>query len=134
MVRHGGGLFQRAAVLEIGRDAGRPEAVVAGFRGNAGGSEAPPDHRVGVGLGERGPGQPPGAAPNRAEQWPLRVVAQARAVEVGDQVLLQIVVAGHGMPLAAFLMEPHPQAAVLNIHVLDLHSPAPRRSARRSRP
>ncbi len=29
MVRHGGGFLQRAAVLQVGRDPRRPEAVVA---------------------------------------------------------------------------------------------------------
>src|SRR6516164_3281789 len=35
MVRHGGGLFERAAVLEIGRDPGCVEAVIAELGGNA---------------------------------------------------------------------------------------------------
>jgi hypothetical protein len=36
MVRHRRGLFQRAAVFEIGGDPGRPEAVVAEFGFDAG--------------------------------------------------------------------------------------------------
>src|ERR1700730_16428662 len=37
MVRHGSGLFERPAILEIGSNAGRAEAVIADFRGDAGG-------------------------------------------------------------------------------------------------
>jgi hypothetical protein len=41
MVRHRGGFFQCAAILEIGGDPGRPEAVVAELGGDAGRRGAP---------------------------------------------------------------------------------------------
>jgi hypothetical protein len=37
VIGHGGGLLQRPAVLEIGRDAGRPETVVTDLGRDAGG-------------------------------------------------------------------------------------------------
>ena len=40
MVRHGGGLLQRAAVFQVGRDAGRPERMIAQLGRNAGGGSS----------------------------------------------------------------------------------------------
>ena len=51
MVRHGRGVFEGAAVLEISRDAGRSERVVAYLRPDAGRRGPPLHHRVGVRLG-----------------------------------------------------------------------------------
>src|SRR5580693_8606988 len=50
VVRHRGGLLERAAVLEIGRDARRPETVVAELGDDASRRRAPADHRIGVRL------------------------------------------------------------------------------------
>lgn len=71
MVRHRCGLFEGAAVLEIGRDSRCPEAMVAEFGFNAGRCGAPADHRVGVRLRQHCARQLAGAAPNRAEQRPF---------------------------------------------------------------
>lgn len=57
MVRHLRRLFQRAAVLKVGGDAGRPEAVVADIGLDPGGRRPPADHRVGLHLGQRRPGR-----------------------------------------------------------------------------
>jgi hypothetical protein len=67
MVCHRGGLFQRAAVFEVGRDAGRPKTVVAELGFNAGRRSASTDHRVGVRLWQHGAGELTGAAADRAE-------------------------------------------------------------------
>ncbi len=115
-------LFQRPAVLEIGGDAGRPKAVVAELGIDAGRGGAPADHRIGVARRQHGAGELAGAAADGAEQRPLGVVADAGLVEIGGEVGLKVVVAGHGMRLAAFLPQPHPKAAVLREHVLDLHA------------
>src|SRR5271169_2715288 len=88
VVRHRRGLFQRAAVLEIGRDAGRPEAVVAEFGCDAGTGRPPADHRVGVRLWQHRARELAGAAADRAEQRPLGIVAQLGAVEIGREVFL----------------------------------------------
>jgi hypothetical protein len=122
MVRHRGGLFQRAPVLEVGRDPGRPKTVVTelGFDSGRGGAAA--DHRIGVRLRQDCAGELAGAAANRAEQRPLGIVAQARAVEIGDEVLIEVVVTRHRVPLAAFLVQPHPEPAVLRVDILDRHA------------
>ena len=75
VVRHGGGLFERAAVLEIGRDAGRPERVVADFGLDVGRRRASADHGVGVGLGQRRRRQRIRAAADGPKQRPLRIAA-----------------------------------------------------------
>jgi hypothetical protein len=54
VVCHDSGFFQAAAVLQIGGDAGRPEAVVSGLGRNSGTGHAALDHRMGVRLGEGG--------------------------------------------------------------------------------
>jgi hypothetical protein len=41
VVRHRGGVFERAAVFQIRRDAGRPEGVIADLGVDAGGGGAP---------------------------------------------------------------------------------------------
>jgi hypothetical protein len=46
MVRHGRGLLERAAVFQIGRDSGCPEAVVAELGFDAGCGRTPADHCV----------------------------------------------------------------------------------------
>ena len=77
------------------------------------------DHRVGVPLRQHGARQLAGAAADRAEQRPLGIVAQAGAVEIGDEVFF---VTGHRVPLAALLAQPHSEPAVLCEHVLDRHA------------
>ena len=53
---------------------------------------------------------------------PLGSPRKPGAVEIGDEIFLEVVVAGHCVPLAALLAQPHPQAAVLRVDVLDLHA------------
>ena len=52
MVRHRRRLFQCAAALELGRDPGRPETVVADLRRNAGRLAASLHHIVGMPVGQ----------------------------------------------------------------------------------
>ena len=108
MVRHGGGLFERAAVLEIGRDPGRPERVVADLRLDVGRRRAAADHGVGIGLGQRRRRQRVRAAADCPKQRPLRIGHEPAAVDVGVKVGFEIVVAGHFVALAALLVQAHP--------------------------
>jgi hypothetical protein len=122
MVRHRSGLFQRAAVLEVGGDPRCAEAVVAELGCDAGRRRAPADHRIGVRLRQHGAGEFPGAPADRAEQRPLWIVAQAGAVEIGRQVFVEVVVTRHRVPLAALLEQPHPEPAVLRVDIFDRHA------------
>jgi hypothetical protein len=90
VVRHRRSFIQRATVLEVRSDPGRSEAVVVELGGDAGCRGAPADHRIGIRLRQHRAGQRTGAATDRAEQRPLGVIAQARAVEIGDQVSVEL--------------------------------------------
>src|ERR1700678_1664724 len=50
VVRHSGGVFERAAVFQIGCNPCRPEGLIADLRLDAGAGGAPADHGVGIGL------------------------------------------------------------------------------------
>jgi transposase len=62
MVRHRRGLLEGPDVLQIGRDAGCPEAVVAELGGDSGCRSAPADHRIGVCLRQHRARELPDAA------------------------------------------------------------------------
>ena len=79
------------------------------------------DNCIDVRLGQHRAGEPPDAAADRAEQRPLGIIAQARAVEIGDEVFVEVVVAWHCVALAALLAQPHPQSAVLRVDILNRH-------------
>src|ERR1700752_1198259 len=73
-VRHLRRLSQRAAVLEIRRDPGCQETVIAELGRDAGGVPPPRDHLVGFGLLQRRPGRRPAlAAADGAKQRPLGI-------------------------------------------------------------
>ncbi|MBA9068729.1 hypothetical protein FHR71_002479 [Methylobacterium sp. RAS18] len=86
----GGGTLQRAAFLEVGGYAGRPERVVADPGGNVGRLGSPLHHRVGVGGGEGGPGQFGRPAPDRPKQRPVAVPGNAGPIQIGVQVVRAI--------------------------------------------
>ena len=94
MRRHSLSNLQLATVFKIGRDAGRPEGVVADLRGDTGAGGAAADHCVGVGLGQWRGGQHRPPPLNGAEQRPLRVAAQGAAVEISVQIGLMVGRAG----------------------------------------
>jgi len=121
VVGHGGGLFERAAVLEVGGDPGRAKREVADLGRDAGRSRAPTDHRVGVCLGQGRRRQRVGASADRPKQRPLRIAREPAAVDIGMEVSLEVVVAGHFVALAALLVQANPKSAVLHVNVLNLH-------------
>jgi integrase len=81
------------------------KGVVADARGDAAGFGAPLNHRVGVGLGQGVVGELAGRAAVGLKQERLRLLRQPRAVDIFMQVGLQIVMAGHGVLLAALLVQ-----------------------------
>lgn len=121
MVCHRGGFFKCPAILEIGRDSRRPETVIADLGLDADRHAPPLNHRPGVRLRQRGARELVGAASDRAEQWPLGIVTQFRPVEICRQIIVEIMVAGHRMFLAALFAQPHPQPAVLRIDIRHAH-------------
>jgi hypothetical protein len=79
MVRHGGGVFERAAVFQIGRDAGCAKRVIADLGRDVGTGGTPADHGVGILLGQGRPGELPGRAADGAEQRALGIGGAAWA-------------------------------------------------------
>jgi hypothetical protein len=102
LVRHRRGFLQCAAVLENGRDPGCAETVVAKPSFDAGCGPAPADHCIGVRLRRLRAGELAGAAADRAEQRPFGIVTQAHAVEITDQIFLEVVVADIACHLPPF--------------------------------
>ena len=122
VVRHCGRFFQRAAVLEVSGNPGRPKRVIADQGGDASGLRSAADHGVGVGLGQGRASELIGAAANCREQRRFRLGRQASLVQVGVQPGLEVMVAGHVVPLAALLPQADPKAAVLGVDVLNPHA------------
>jgi hypothetical protein len=121
VIGHGRGLLERAAVLEIRCDTRGAKAVVADQSLDAGRRGPAANHCVRIGLGQGSTGELAGAAADSAEERGLRIAGQVRACDVGLEDLLERVMTRHRMVLAALFMQPHPQAAVLGVDILDLH-------------
>jgi hypothetical protein len=98
------------------------KTVIAQLRLDAGRSGTPANHRIGVRLRQHGSGELAGAAADGAEQRPLRISGKLGAVEIGDQIFLEVVVALHCVPLPALLPQPHPKPAVLSEDIVHRHS------------
>jgi hypothetical protein len=93
---------------QLRRNPSGPEGVIADARLDAGGSGPAADHGVGVCLKEGSSSQQPRATANSAEKRAFRVMPDAAAVEISLQVVFEVVVAGHLVPLAALLVQPDP--------------------------
>jgi hypothetical protein len=107
-------VFECAAIGKIRRNTGRPKAMVANRRHDAGRRGAPADHPPGVGLGHRLLGQPrPIVARAGTKQPALAVFGDAGSGNIGVQFLGERVMARHDVMLATFLMQPQPPAGAL---------------------
>ena len=85
VVRHRRGFFESTAVLEVGGDSRRPEAVVAELGFDPGRRGAPGDHRIGVRLRQHSARQLPHAPADRVKQRAFRMRApKSRGSGVGD--------------------------------------------------
>src|SRR5712691_2608970 len=75
--RHGLGVLEGPAGLEISRDAGRPKDVTPELDSKAGLGGAPADHAIGVDAVHRRIAETAGSAERSAEEGALAVVANA---------------------------------------------------------
>ena len=100
------GVLERASTFQIRSNPGGAESMAADWCLDAGGPGSPADHAPGVGLAHRLVGQsaclPALAA---AKQPAFAIVADARGLDVGVQLLGQFVVTGDDMLLAAFFAQ-----------------------------
>jgi len=97
------------------------ERLPAYFGLDAGGLGTVLDHAVSVRLGEGSARKPLGAAADGAEQRPLGIIADPSLVDIRGQVAFKIVVAGHGVGLAAFFAQTDPEPPAFRVDVLDPH-------------
>ena len=104
MVRHERGVLKRPAVFQIRRDTRRPKRMVAHARGDAGGFRASLNHHIGIRLGQGIAGELAGRAAVGLEQERLRIARESCAVDVGVKVGFKVVMARHGVLLAAVLV------------------------------
>ncbi len=116
------GVFERAAIGQIGGDPRRPKTMVANRRHDAGGGGAAAYHPPGVRLAHRPVGQhrrnmPAGGA--KQDAFPL--LGNAGRRDIGVQCLGQRVVARHRVLLAAFLLQANLPAGTFRPEILHLH-------------
>jgi len=117
LLRH----FQLAAVLQIGRDTGRAEGMIANPRFDARRFGAPADDAVSV-LLEEGIGcELAGLSASAAEEITVNVAANASRFDIVVQILIKTMVTGDVVLLAAFFVQTHPPAAPLDKIVANLH-------------
>jgi hypothetical protein len=113
MVRHGSGVLEHAAILEISCDAGRSKRMIADKGLNAGSRCTPADHGMSVRLGQGSCRNPPHTshaprAADCAKQRAFGIVGDASSLEILIEINFEIVVARHFVGLAAFFVQAHP--------------------------
>src|SRR5437870_1210921 len=96
--------FEFAAVLQIRRNAGRAKSMIANPRFDAGRFRAPANDAVGV-LLEEGIGcKPTGLAAGGAEERAVDVIGNAGRFDIIVQTLIETMMAGNVVLLAAFFV------------------------------
>ena len=96
--------FEFAAVLQIRRNAGRAESMIANPRFDAGRFRAPADDAVGV-LLEEGIGcKLAGLAAGGAEEIAVDVIGDAGRFDIIVQTLIETMMTGNVVLLAAFFV------------------------------
>ena len=115
------GLFQSSAVGQVVRDAGGPKSVAPDDGRNDGVLRPPANHVVDVAAGD----------PLREELFRLSLRhskerspllrAKLRRVEIGVEILFQLVVHRHLVELSALLVQPDPPAFSLRVVIFDVH-------------
>ena len=100
LLRH----FQLTAVLQIRRDAGRAEGMIADARFDAGRFRAPADDAVGVLLEEGIGGKLAGLAAGGTEEIAVDVSGDAGRFDILVQTLIEAMMTGNVVLLAAFFV------------------------------
>ena len=98
LLRH----FEFAAVFYIGRDAGRPESMIANPRFDASRFRAPADDAVGVLLEEGIGGKLATLAAGAAEEIAVDVIGDARRFDIIVQTLIETMMTGNVCSLPPF--------------------------------
>jgi hypothetical protein len=96
--------FEFAAVLQIRRNAGRSESVIADPRFDGGRFRAPADDTVGVLLEEGIACKPAGLAAGSAEEIAVDIIGDAGRFYIVVQTLIETMMAGNVVLLPAFFV------------------------------
>ena len=100
LLRH----FQLPAVLQIGRNTGRAESMIANPRFDAGRFRAPADDAVSI-LLEQGIGRKlAGLAAGAAEKIAVDVIANSSCFDIVVQILIETMVTRYVVLFAAFFV------------------------------
>jgi len=113
--------FELTAVLQIRRDAGRAESMIADARFDAGRFRTPADDAVRVLLEEGIGGKLTGLAAGAPEEIAVDVIGDAGRFDIIVETLIKTMVAGNVVFPAAFFVQPDPTAAALDKIVANLH-------------
>jgi hypothetical protein len=115
--RHLLGVLQlRLGVFVVGGDAGAPEGVIAdAVRLDPGLCGSALDHAPGAVPVKAARTKGPGLAVRGAEEGAVPVLADPGRLDVFPQPVLEVVLAGHLVMLAAFLVQPHPERLLLGV-------------------
>ena len=100
LLRH----FQLATVLQVRRDAGRAEGMIADTRFDAGCFRPPADDAVGVLLEEGIGGELAGLAAGGAEEVSVDVIGDAGRFDIIVQTLIETMMTRNVVLLAAFFV------------------------------
>ena len=92
------------AVLQVRRDPGRAESMIANPRFDAGRFRAPADDAVGVLLKEGIGCQLAGLAAGAAEEIAVDVIGDAGRIDIVVQTLIETMMTGNVMLLATFFV------------------------------
>lgn len=110
---HGLGVFEGAASLEIGGDAGRAKHVTAELALEPSFGGAPADHLVGVDTVHRPICKNLGSAQCRAKEGGLAALANTGGIEIFVEELFELVMCRHFVALPAFLVQAQPPALAI---------------------
>ncbi len=100
------GVLDGAAVFQVGGDAGGPEGMAACCVGQPGGLGTAFHHVEGVTSSEGLAGELAGFSGGGAEEGSFIFLGDARCRQVGIEVAFGVMMGGHFVEFAAFLMQP----------------------------
>src|SRR5688572_20440830 len=100
-------MFERAAVVQVRRDAGGPERVAANCRRQTGVAGSPLDHRQDFAAADP-PVRQLAMSIERSEEGSALLTRDAGRGDVRIEVLFRAVMCRHLVELAALLVQPQP--------------------------
>lgn len=104
MVRHLLCDLEFTAIPEVFGDPRGAERMISDLRLDSRGERPAADHSPGIGLRHRLAGESIGSPTSGAEKVALTIAAHPDSLDIGMQVVVKVVVAGHLMSFSALLV------------------------------